>query len=162
MEKSSAAIFRSQKAACLFPETSETIGVMTNTNAVSPHELADFLEECSGWDQRGSEICKTFEFQTFLKAIDFVQAVAGVAEEAGRLGQPLTLPSHEELNLSALVLPGAHGRRSVPSELEKALSREKDAIENQLTAARTDLLGSQQTLQQTQAAKHLRRLEEKR
>lgn len=56
---------------------------MTNTNAVSPHELADFLEECSGWDQRGSEICKTFEFQTFLKAIDFVQAVAGVAEEAG-------------------------------------------------------------------------------
>ena len=83
MEKSSAAIFRSQKAACLFPETSETIGVMTNTDAVSPQELADFLEECSGWDQRGSEICKTFKFQTFLKAIDFVQAVAGIAEEAG-------------------------------------------------------------------------------
>ena len=56
---------------------------MTNTNAVSPHELADFLEECSGWDQRGSEISRTFEFQTFLEAIDFVQAVAGVAEEAG-------------------------------------------------------------------------------
>ena len=77
-----------------------------------------------------------------------------LAEEAGRLGQPLSLPSHEELNLSALVLPGAHGRRSVPSELEKALSREKDAIENQLTAARTDLLGAQQMLQQTLAAKH--------
>lgn len=83
MEKSSAAIFRFQKVACLFPETSETIGVMTNTDAVSPHELADFLEECSGWDQKGSEICKTFEFQTFLEAIDFVQTVAGVAEEAG-------------------------------------------------------------------------------
>ena len=29
---------------------------------------------------------------------------------------------------------GAHGRRQVPSELEKALAKEKDAIENQLTA----------------------------
>jgi hypothetical protein len=77
-----------------------------------------------------------------------------LAEEAGRLGQPLSLPSHEELNLSALVLPGAHGRRSVPSELEKALSREKDAIENQLTAARGDLLVAQQSLQQTAAAGH--------
>ena len=83
MEKSYAAIFRSQKAACLFPETSETIDVMTKTDAVSPHELADFLEECSGWDQKGSKISRTFEFQTFLEAIDFVQAVAGVAEEAG-------------------------------------------------------------------------------
>lgn len=83
MEKSFAAIFRSQKAACLFPEINERIKVMTNTDAVSADELADFLEGCSGWDQKGSEICRTFKFQTFLEAIDFVQEVAGVAEEAG-------------------------------------------------------------------------------
>lgn len=75
-----------------------------------------------------------------------------LAEEAGRLGQPLSLPSHEELNLRALVLEGAHGRRQVPSELEKALSREKDAIENQLTAVRADLEVAQQSLQQAQVA----------
>lgn len=56
---------------------------MTKTDAVSPSELASFLEACSGWGQRESEICRTFQFQTFLEAIDFVQAVAGVAEEAG-------------------------------------------------------------------------------
>ena len=34
------------------------------------------------------------------------------------------LPSHEELGLLALIQP-ATGRREVPSELEKALQREK-------------------------------------
>ena len=73
--------------------------------------------------------------------------VRNLAEEAGRLGQPLSLPSHEELNLSALVLPGAHGRRSVPSELEKALQKEKEAIEKALEVERNELLVVQQTLQ---------------
>ena len=75
-----------------------------------------------------------------------------LAEEAGRLGQPLTLPSHEELQLRALILENAQGRRQVPSELEKALTREKEAIENQLTAVRSDLEVAQQSLQQAQIA----------
>ena len=63
--------------------TNGMIDFMTNTDAVSPSELAGFLEACSGWSQKEPEICRTFQFQTFLEAIDFVQAVAGVAEEAG-------------------------------------------------------------------------------
>ena len=77
-----------------------------------------------------------------------------LAEEASRLGQPLSLPSHEELHLSALVMPGSHGRRMVPSELEKAIMREKEAMENMLTTARSDLLIAQQSLQQQATANH--------
>ena len=66
-----------------------------------------------------------------------------LAEEAGRLGQPLSLPSHEELSLQALIVQGQGGRRAVPSELEKALSREKQWIEMQLTQTKSELIVTQ-------------------
>lgn len=54
-----------------------------------------------------------------------------LAEEAAQQGQPPALPSHEELQLQALIMPGT-GRRQLPSEAEKALQREKEALQQQL------------------------------
>ena len=51
-----------------------------------------------------------------------IVAAAGGGGEGG--GSAVALPSHEELGLLALIQP-ATGRREVPSELEKALQREK-------------------------------------
>ena len=77
-----------------------------------------------------------------------------LAEEASRLGQPLSLPSHEELSLQALVLPGAAGRRSVPSELEKALQKEKDTLAMQYEQCQMERNVAQRALQEASATQH--------
>ena len=77
-----------------------------------------------------------------------------LAEEASRLGQPLSLPSHEELSLQALVLPGAAGRRSVPSELEKALQKEKDTLAMQYEHCQMERNVAQRALHEASATQH--------
>lgn len=58
--------------------------------------------------------------------------------EAQREGQPVQLPSHEDLGLQLLIDPHS-GRREVPSEAERALEREKARLEAQLARARQGL-----------------------
>ena len=60
-----------------------------------------------------------------------IVAAAGGGGEGGG-GAAVALPSHEELGLLALIQP-ATGRREVPSELEKALQREKAGLTLALT-----------------------------
>jgi len=57
-----------------------------------------------------------------------------LSEEAARKGQPALVPSHDELQLEALIEPGT-GRRQLPSEAEKILRREKEALQQQLERA---------------------------
>ena len=56
---------------------------MESDTAITQDELAGYLKGCPSWSLVGSEIRRTFEFKTFPCAIDFVQSVAGVAEEEG-------------------------------------------------------------------------------
>ena len=51
-------------------------------------------------------------------------------------------------------MPGAAGRRSVPSELEKALQREKETLEVQFEQCKTELNVAQKALQQASATQH--------
>ena len=66
----------------------------------------------------------------------------------------MALPTHDELMLQSLVEKGMSGRRSLPSELEKALVREKETLEVQLTRARAELGERQQALQQALSTQH--------
>lgn len=76
-----------------------------------------------------------------------------LVEEASRLGQAVALPTHDELMLTALV-EKSNGRRSLPSELEKSLAREKETLELQLTRSRAELCESQMALQQAMSGLH--------
>jgi len=58
-----------------------------------------------------------------------------IAEQAAEMGVPPQLPSHQELLEQALVQPGT-GRRAVMSELEKALVRDKERLQEQLKLTR--------------------------
>ena len=46
-------------------------------------DFADALTRCPAWELKGKEIGRTFEFGSFPEAIDFVNEVAGIAEDAG-------------------------------------------------------------------------------
>ncbi len=41
------------------------------------------LQEVSGWKMEGSKITREFNFKDFKEAMDFVNKVAGIAEEEG-------------------------------------------------------------------------------
>lgn len=45
-------------------------------------ELEDALKRIAAWDQEGKTITRTVEFDEFMDAIDFVNLMADVAEEA--------------------------------------------------------------------------------
>ena len=45
-------------------------------------ELEDALKRIAAWDQEGKTITRTVEFDEFMDAIDFINLVADVAEEA--------------------------------------------------------------------------------
>jgi len=54
-----------------------------------------------------------------------------IVYEGQRGGEPFSLPTHEELQLEALIEP-ATGRREIPSEAEKLLMREKAGLQQLL------------------------------
>jgi len=57
--------------------------LMANRDVIPPADLADCLARCPAWELEGREITRTFEFTSFSGAIDFVNAVAEIAEDAG-------------------------------------------------------------------------------
>ncbi|NRB27858.1 MAG: 4a-hydroxytetrahydrobiopterin dehydratase [Roseibacillus sp.] len=56
---------------------------MDTTDDLPAADLADRLARCPAWELDGKEIGRPFEFESFPEAIDFVNEVAGIAEDAG-------------------------------------------------------------------------------
>lgn len=52
------------------------------SETLSPEELSKALEGIAGWEILEKEIQKTFEFEDFKGALDFVNKVGALAEEA--------------------------------------------------------------------------------
>lgn len=50
---------------------------------LKPEEIQKFLQEISGWKLDGEKIKKNFQFKNFLKAMEFVNQMAEVAEQEG-------------------------------------------------------------------------------
>lgn len=50
--------------------------------AMSEAEIMDELEKVPGWNYQDGQITRTFNFDTFLKGIEFVGKVAEAAENA--------------------------------------------------------------------------------
>jgi 4a-hydroxytetrahydrobiopterin dehydratase len=51
--------------------------------ALTEEELAARMEPLTGWTLSGGKLLRKYEFADFLQAMDFVNAVAKIAEEAG-------------------------------------------------------------------------------
>ncbi len=51
--------------------------------ALSPQEVEARVRNLSGWQIESGELIKTFSFKDFLSAIDFVNQIAKIAEDAG-------------------------------------------------------------------------------
>ena len=52
--------------------------------ALKPEEIKDYLSQLKeGWSLDGDKIKKLFKFDDFVKAMEFVNKIAAVAEEAG-------------------------------------------------------------------------------
>ena len=49
---------------------------------IDPNNLDNFLRKVPEWEVDGDIITRTFEFDEFQEAIDFVNSVAEIAEEA--------------------------------------------------------------------------------
>lgn len=52
------------------------------SDIISGDELEDVLKRSPEWESEGKGIKRTFEFEGFMEAIEFVNTVADVAEEA--------------------------------------------------------------------------------
>ena len=52
-------------------------------NVLSSKEIKEALKELPQWEAEGKAIERTFEFDDFSDAIDFVNGVAELAEDAG-------------------------------------------------------------------------------
>lgn len=50
---------------------------------IDPDELEGLLKKLPEWDLESNSILRMMEFDEFMEAIDFVNAVAEIAEEAG-------------------------------------------------------------------------------
>ncbi len=50
---------------------------------IDPDELEGLLKKLPEWDLENNSIVRMMEFDEFMEAIDFVNAVAEIAEEAG-------------------------------------------------------------------------------
>ena len=50
---------------------------------IDPEELEGLLKKLPEWDLENNSIVRMMEFDEFMEAIDFVNAVAEIAEEAG-------------------------------------------------------------------------------
>lgn len=49
---------------------------------LSEVQIANRLKEVSRWERRGDNIVRTFKFRNFVKAMEFVNKVAELAEKA--------------------------------------------------------------------------------
>ena len=49
---------------------------------IDPSNLDNFAKKVPEWEIDGDNITRTFEFDEFMEAIDFVNSVAEIAEEA--------------------------------------------------------------------------------
>ena len=78
-----AAVFHSRKCLAIRVALVAHWHPMVNRDVIPSADLADCLARCPAWELEGREITRTFEFTSFPGAIDFVNAVAGVAEDAG-------------------------------------------------------------------------------
>ena len=78
-----AAVFHSLKCLAIRVALVAHWHPMVNRDVIPSADLADCLARCPAWELEGREITRTFEFTSFPGAIDFVNAVAGVAEDAG-------------------------------------------------------------------------------
>ena len=47
---------------------------------LSETEIKELLNSLAGWGRDGDSLVRTLEFETFLKAVDFVHRVASIAE----------------------------------------------------------------------------------
>jgi 4a-hydroxytetrahydrobiopterin dehydratase len=61
------------------PAVSE--GAEAMSNLLTPKEIKDSLKKIPEWEAEKKHIERTFEFDDFTQAIDFVNAVAEIAEE---------------------------------------------------------------------------------
>ena len=52
------------------------------SDRIPDSELSANLKKCPEWDLEGSEISRTVEFESFGEAVDFVNDLAEIAEEA--------------------------------------------------------------------------------
>ena len=50
---------------------------------IDPDELEGLLKKLPEWDLENNSIVRMMEFDDFMEALDFVNAVAEIAEEAG-------------------------------------------------------------------------------
>ena len=55
----------------------------TMANVLSTKEIKEALKDLPQWEAEGKAIERTFEFDDFAQAIDFVNGVAELAEDAG-------------------------------------------------------------------------------
>ncbi|MFP6859548.1 MAG: 4a-hydroxytetrahydrobiopterin dehydratase [Roseibacillus sp.] len=51
-------------------------------NLIPEEDLEACLTKCPAWELEGKEIIRTIEFESFTEAIDFVNDLAEIAEEA--------------------------------------------------------------------------------
>ncbi len=51
--------------------------------ALSKNEIQERLKKMPGWSHTGKAIHRKFTFRSFMPGIDFVNKIAGAAEEAG-------------------------------------------------------------------------------
>ena len=49
---------------------------------IDPSNLDNFAKKVPEWEIEGENLTRTFEFDEFMEAIDFVNSVAEIAEEA--------------------------------------------------------------------------------
>ncbi len=49
---------------------------------IDPNNLDNFTKKVPEWEIDGENLTRTFEFDEFMEAIDFVNSVAEIAEEA--------------------------------------------------------------------------------
>ena len=67
----------------------------TMSDLLDENELDDALKNCPDWDVQDSTIVRSVEFENFEEAIEFVNTVADLAEEAQH---------HPEINVSYSVV----------------------------------------------------------
>ena len=53
---------------------------MANRTVLDPADVAERVRRSTGWRLEGAELVKPYKFKNFVEAVDFVNAITGVAE----------------------------------------------------------------------------------
>ncbi len=77
---------------------------------IDSEELGDWMKKVPEWDLDETSISRTFEFETYMEGIDFVNGVAEMAEEANHHPDmeihfgwvEVTLSTHDQGGLTEL------------------------------------------------------------